>query len=710
MHLYRPARLFLGACLVLVLLAAALTTDGTASASDPELRDDLLVGDIQSPTGLAFTPDGRLLITTQTGRLRVVQNGALVQEPALDLSDRLCTNSERGLLGVAVDPEFSSNRYIYLYYTFNKHNACPTGDPTNPAIPVNRVARFILADSNQASGETILLDDIPSPNGNHNAGDLHFGKDGYLYVSVGDGGADYAGDSGSAGNNDAARDRFILLGKILRITRDGGIPPDNPFLGPDSARCNVNARTTPDKICQETYAWGFRNPFRIAMDPNAPGVRLFVNDVGQGSREEVDHVQPGGDYGWNCYEGTRVNSTTGKCAGVSGFIAPIYDYGRAEGCTAITGGAFVPNGLWPGYDGAYLYGDYGCGKIFKLTRSGATWSASEILASSFTASITTLAFGPPGPSQALYYATYANGGQVRRVTHRAAGNTPPVAAFTASPLFGPAGTTVSFDAAASSDIDPGDADSLTYAWNFGDGATGSGKTTTHTYSGHAKYTVTLTVTDPQGASDTATQAIDIGGPNAAIEVTSGTLPYAVGETITLRASATGPDGQPLSGGQVSFVWNILLHHDSHTHPFVTNATGAQLTITAPPPEDLAATNTSYLEVRLRATDSAGVSGFATRNLLPHKVNVSFNTDPANRKLLLNGVSITAPRTVLAWEGYKLWVSAPPQQDGSGRWLMVTSWSNGGPPAQTITTPGAPATYIATFGPAQLTMLPLQRQK
>src|SRR6185295_9117130 len=107
--------------------------------------------------------------------------------------------------------------------------------------------------------------------GNHNAGDVEFGKDGYLYIAVGDGGCDYAGESGCAGSNDASRDQQTLTGKVLRITADGGIPPTNPFQGAGTARCNVTGGTVAGNRCQETFAWGFRNPFRMAFNPNATG-------------------------------------------------------------------------------------------------------------------------------------------------------------------------------------------------------------------------------------------------------------------------------------------------------------------------------------------------------------------------------------------------------------------------------------------------------
>ena len=201
---------------IVITLAPFLTACMTSSRRDttvptptpaPARREDALVTNIGGPTAIAFTPDGRLLITTQGGQLRVYQNGNLLGAPALDLSSRVCANSERGLLGVAVDPDFTNNRFIYLYYTFNKFSTCPTGQPTNGLNPVNRVARFILDSDNIVvpGSEIILIDNIHSPNGNHNGGDLQFGRDGFLYVGVGDGGADYAGDSGGAGANDAAR-------------------------------------------------------------------------------------------------------------------------------------------------------------------------------------------------------------------------------------------------------------------------------------------------------------------------------------------------------------------------------------------------------------------------------------------------------------------------------------------------------------------------
>src|SRR5947209_7571814 len=192
----------LRALVVALTLAAAglgpvVFSAGPADATVPAGFADQLVASLGSPTSIAFTPDGRVLVTTQGGTVRVVQGSVLVGPPAIDLSAQLCTNSERGLLGIAVDPAFTTNGYVFLYYSLRKNPACDTAT-------VNRVSRFVMS-GNTLGSETVLIDNIPSPAGNHNGGDLRFGKDGLLYISVGDGGCDYPGGtpSGCAQDNDA---------------------------------------------------------------------------------------------------------------------------------------------------------------------------------------------------------------------------------------------------------------------------------------------------------------------------------------------------------------------------------------------------------------------------------------------------------------------------------------------------------------------------
>jgi glucose/arabinose dehydrogenase len=396
----RPVYWLVAALILAPLLTLATPTPAAAATLPPGLVDELVVGGLGTPTALAFTPDGRMLVAAQTGQLMVYRDGVL-QAQALNLAtgNLVCTESEQGLLGIAIDPAFTQNRTIFLYYTARESGTC-----------VNRVSRFTLSDNNTINldSETVLLDNMPSPNGNHNGGDLNFGQDGFLYVSIGEGGV--------ASN---ARQLNVLSGKILRITRDGGIPAGNPYQGQGTARCNTGA-TTPGTRCQEIYATGLRNPFRFAFDPNASGTRFFINDVGGSTWEEIDLGQPGADYGWNVREGfCAIGSTTNCGAPPSGMTNPLYAYGRSTGCRSITGGAFVPNGVWgASFDGAYVFGDFTCDRFFVLRQGGnGNWNAST-LASGLGHTAVHLRFGPYLDTQALYYTSYGEGGQVRRLVQR----------------------------------------------------------------------------------------------------------------------------------------------------------------------------------------------------------------------------------------------------------------------------------------------------
>ena len=682
----------------LAALFLSLKFSVTNVSALPSGFEDTLVTGITSPTALAFTPDGRLLITTKGGQLRIYQNNQLLAASAINLSARLCAQSERGLLGVAVDPLFASNNFVYFYYTFNNNGTC-----------VNRVARFVLSANNTISttSETVLIDNIHSTAGNHNAGDLHFGKDGLLYISVGDAGCDYAGDSGCAGANDAARDKHVLLGKILRITRDGAIPAGNPYQGANSGRCNVTGSTTANNWCQETFASGLRNPFRIAFDPNASATRFFINDVGQGAWEEIDEGISGADYGWNIREGHCANGSTTNCTNqptinVNNQILtnPIFDYPR--GCAAntvsgasITGGAFVPNGFWASeYDDSYLFGDYVCGKIFRIKPNGSGgYTASEFTAGLGSSSAVAMIFGPYQTTQALYYTTFANGGEVRRIRYTGTANRNPVASAIANPTSGSAPLDVGFNASASSDADN---DTLSFAWNFGDGTTGSGATPTHRYQTNGTYNAVVTVSDGRGGTDSATVRIDVGNaaPQPTIVSPTSTQLFRVGETITLQGSAT--DAQDGNLPNTALTWEVLLHHNNdHTHPFLPPTTGNNITFTAPAPEDLAAATASFLEIRLTATDSNNLSTTVPRYFYPRKVNVTFATNPAGLNLTVNGTNVAGGTTVVSWDGYGLNVNAP-AQTVNGNQYAFQSWSDNGAQTHTIATGATAATYTATF--------------
>ncbi len=666
------------------------------------------VADVPAPVALDFTPDGRMLVTSKPGQLYVVDNGQ--ESVALNLAAEVCSGSERGLLGVAVDPDFgeAGRNHVYLYYTYEKFDDCPTNSDLEP---VNRVSRFTMSGNTvDPASERVLLDNIPSPNGNHNGGDLKFGKGDLLYVSVGDGGCDYAAgeETECAGDNDASRDRNVVLGKVLRIRRDGGIPSSNPYTGEGSGRCNQTGRTAGGNNCRETFSRGFRNPFRMAVDPDAAGTTLRVNDVGQNDWEEVDRARAGADYGWNICEGSYENpydpDIEKKCPNT--YTGPIHEYNHNSGCTSITGGAFVPDGFWPtSYDKAYLYGDYVCNKIFKLTpRSGGGFSKTLFAGGLGDGGPISTEFGPYGAAgRALYY-TNLSSGQVRRIAYSAANRAPVATADTAGENYD-ASLTMDFDASGSRDPD-GDTP-LTYNWFFGDGSEPletADPTISHTYGETGKFDVTLTVEDnlgKQSAPDTIEVFPGNTPPTPMIESPSVGETFRVGQPFTATGSVTDAedDADEDAVTAPTLYWEVRRYHDnSHYHPWASDTDG-DVAFEGPPPEDLEATDPSenYLQMRLTATDSLGLSKTVTRRLEPKTVDLRFQTGPLGLDVQVNGLTFGAPKALASWEGYALNVDVKRQRDASGRLWVFDRWSDGRAKAHTIKTPGVSTTYTAYLG-------------
>lgn len=668
---------------------------------------DRAVATVGGPTGLAFTPDGRLLVTTQLGTVRVIVNGQLRTQPALNIGASLCTNSERGLLGIAIDPQFAQNGHIYLYYTFRKFNSCVANQIGTS--PVNRVSRFtynLATDTIAPTSEVVLVDNILSLAGNHNGGDLHVGADGMLYIAVGDSGCQIGGGN-CAGANQNARFRSHLSGKILRVNRSDGTPPaDNPFFNAAGARRCGTPGTPPSypnndsQPCREIWSFGLRNPFRFAFQPGTSN--FFINDVGQNVFEEINENVRGANYGWNLREGFCPNGQNcTPTAPPAGLTNPIHAYGRTQGCASITGGAFVPAGAWgPSFDGDYLFGDFVCGRIFRLERSGSTVSVSNFATDLGGSSVVAMRFGPgPAAAPALYYTTFAGGGSVRRIEFTGAGvNDAPTAVIAATPTAGAVPLTVSFNGAASSDPDPGDSITV-YRWSFGDGTSQDTTTPTvsHTYTAAGAVTASLRVIDELGAiSAPSTIRIVPGGrpPTVTITSPSATATFRVGQVVTLSATASDPEDGPLPASALT--WTVLKHHDQHTHSFFGPATGNNLSITTDPPEDLLGATNSFLGITLTATDSSGLSTTVTRAFMPTKVNLTFQTVPPGLTVILdNTFSRVTPVTVVSWQDWRLAVRAPDQVVG-GVSHVFQSWSDGGARDHTILTPAAPATFTATY--------------
>lgn len=601
---------------IAVAIGAPLVVPAPAAAAPAAGFEDRRVASVPAPTALAFTPDGRLLIAGQHGRLWVHTEGDAEPSLVLDIENRVCHDRDQGLLSLTIGPTFATNGFVYVSYTSNKSGDC---SDTATERRVNRVSRFTMAEdgSIDEASEHVLFDNIPAPDeGLHSNGDLAFGPDGYLYISLGDGSCDPRGDSGCQTRNDAARDLSLPLGKILRIAPDGSTPPDNPFVGPDSVPCRHTGTADEGSVCSEIYAYGLRNPFRMAFDPETG--RLLINDVGYASWEEISVGAPGADYGWNGREGQCKNDVGGTMSVTDcgteppRMTNPILQYGRDDGCGSITGGAFVPGGVWPAaYDGDYLFSDLVCSKIFRLVEDGVPASRGDL--TDVVGFPVDLAFGPLGDTQALYYATRIPE-EVRVISYVGDENRAPVARATASRNAGKLPLSVNFDGSDSSDPD---LDDLVYEWNFGDGSSPSSEPSPeHAYITPGTYTAELRVSDPEGASDAMSIRIDAGNeaPVADIEVPGNGARYRLGEPIALEGTAHDAEDGALPDD--SLTWSVLLHHNAHTHAYLPETRVPGVGFVTPRHDDNSAASKIFLEVRLTATDEGGVSTTVTRDLHP----------------------------------------------------------------------------------------------
>ncbi len=409
------------------MITAGLASTGSSTASVSALPvgfTDVVVANVDSPTAVEALPDGRVIVLEQGGTLqRIDARNPSVPNTIENVGSLVvCSNSERGLLGFTPDTDFFSTGFVYVYYTI------PSGQPGGCH---NRVSRFVMGEAGLDRGtELVLVDNISSVAGNHNGGDIEIGNDGHLYIAVGDAGRDPRNDSGSAGANNAAQDLSLLNGKILRVNRQTGrAVAGNPFTAEGSGgvecRTRGNTPSTPTSPCEEIFASGLRNPYRFAFDPNTSATRFFINDVGQNTREEINEGRLNANYGWPEREGQCPQGENPPCTGPPfGFTDPIADYGHDRGLF-ITGGAFIPNGVWPEqYDGGYLFADGAFGDIWLRDAAGNVDFASPFLD---TSRPTDLTFVNDSNGAALWYVQ--QNGEVHRVS------TPlPVAAADSGPL------------------------------------------------------------------------------------------------------------------------------------------------------------------------------------------------------------------------------------------------------------------------------------
>ena len=368
-------------------IPVTLTVTAPPPGPLPQISLAVVAGDFVSPVHVTHAGDGsgRIFVVEQPGRIWILDNGAVLLVPFLDLASvnppRLVAGGERGLLSVVFPPGFDVKQHFYVYYT----------RAADGAIVVARY-RVSAGDGNvadPASEEEILV--VPHPGfGNHNGGQLAFGPDGYLYIGTGDGGG-----GGDLDNN--AKNPLSRLGKLLRIDVESGVqpykvPPDNPFLQAAGYR-------------PEIWALGLRNPWRFSFDRGTGD--LYIGDVGQNNIEEID-FQPAGDlvgrnYGWNIMEGDSCYPIGTVGCNRTDLTLPVFVYDHSLGCS-VTGGHVYRGSAIPSLQGVYLFGDLCSGRVWGLRKSGAAWD--NALLADTTLTITTFGEDESGN---VYVVNYANG-------------------------------------------------------------------------------------------------------------------------------------------------------------------------------------------------------------------------------------------------------------------------------------------------------------
>jgi glucose/arabinose dehydrogenase len=755
--------------LVRLVAVTALAASGLVAFAAPApastvlsgFSDQVVLSGLTNPTAVRFASDGRVFVAEKGGRIKVFA-GLTSTTPTVvaDLSTQVDDYWDRGLLGLALDPQFPTRPYLYVLYTYDAriggtaprwNDGCPTppGPTTDGCVVSGRISKLTLS-GNTATSEQVLVNDWCQQFPSHSVGTLMFGRDGKLYAGAGDGasfnnvdygqyGNTYAGDQanpcgdppGAAGTaltaptaeGGSLRSQSVrrtdgpatLDGAIIRIDPDTGQGlADNPF----GSSTDVNKR--------RVVAYGMRNPFRFTQRPGTD--EIWAGDVGWNTWEEIDRVlapasTSATNFGWPCYEGNGPQSGyqgagLNLCASLysaGSATAPYYTYnhgacvvsytGCRTGGSSITGIAFYSGGAYPAsYNGALFFADHSRNEIWVMMpgsnglpdpaniRTVVGWDASAITGAGNPVALEV------GPSGDIFYVDM-DGGAVHRLVYTAA-NQPPTARATASPTSGSPPLTVSFDGTGSTDPE---GHPLAYAWDLdGNGSVDSTSAKpTFTYQASGIYSARLTVTDDRGATDTTAVTITVGNtpPTAVFDSPSAGLTWKVGDTFPFSGHATDPQDGSLPATSLS--WQFVIHHcastdwvtNCHTHVEFTTG-GAGGTYTTPDHS-----YPSYLEIRLTATDSGGLSTTTSLNLYPKTVALTFRTNPGGLKLTdlaVNASAQTTPFTTTVIVGSTNSISAPSPQVLNRTTYYWKSWSDGGAQGHAIIAPATATTYTATY--------------
>jgi glucose/arabinose dehydrogenase len=744
---------------LLTLLAGAVvavTTSGAAHAATlpTGFQESIVFSGLTNPTVVRFSPDGRIFVAEKRGVIKVFDSLSDATPTVFaDLNVNVYNFWDRGLLGMALAPNFPTSPYVYVLYTYDHElgstapaprwgtsgvysDPCPSPPgPTADGCVVSARLSRLQANGNAMTGsEQVLIEDWCQQYPSHSIGTVEFGADGALYASGGDGASFNFADWGQDGNplnpcgdppgapgsvlSPPTAQGGALRSQDLRtagdpVTLDGTVIRVDPATGAGLPNNPLSGSSDPN--ARRIIAQGLRNPFRFTSRPGTN--ELWIGDVGWNDWEEINRIQNPVDgtvknFGWPCYEGAghqsgydAANLAICESLYTAGTVtAPYHAYHHSArvvpnetcptGSSSVAGLEFefaAPQNSYPAdYDGQLFFADYSRDCIWVMDAD----SPQPGQIRTFVAAAANPVNLENGPGGDLFYVDF-DGGTIRRITYTSA-NQPPVAVATASPTTGAAPLIVTFDGSGSSDPDPGD--TFTYAWDLdGDGAfdDSTAARPTYTYTVSGSYTASLRVTDRQGASDTDSVTISVGNtpPTATINTPAAGTTWKVGDVITFSGGATDAQDGTLSASALS--WDLIQQHcpsNCHSHTVQTFAGVASGSFTAPDHE-----YPSYLELRVTATDSGGLTDTKSVRLDPQTVILTFTTEPKGLKLVVNGASSKAPvttRTVIV--GSQNTISAVSPQTKGNKTYTFSSWSDGGAQTHNILAPPVATTYIAQF--------------
>ena len=597
-----------------------------------------------------------------------------------DLRTKVHNYHDRGLLGLELDPDFPRDPYVYVLYAHDApifgtaprwgnpgltSDGCPDPSALNSSgcVISGRLSRLTADGNTMVGAERVLIEAWCQQGPMHSVGALKFGPDGALYASAGDGANAEFTDYGQRGGNPCGDPPVPVGGQQTLPTTQGGAlrkpgsaherrpgrtqrharqgrpeqrrgPSDNPM----AASADPNLR--------RIIAYGLRNPFRFTF---RPGTReLWLADVGANTFEEIDRIPNPTDatvenFGWPCYEGAsrqptwdslNVNLCEALYSQGGAVTQPFFTYRRsaqvvpgescASGSAAIAGIAFQFYGGGPypaAYDGALFFADYTRDCIWALKRSGGTLPSPSNI-ETFVAGASTPVDLQRGPGGDLFYVDIA-GGTVRRISY-SPGNQPPVAKAEADPDRGEPPLTVNFDASES--IDPNPGDTVSFAWDLdGDGAydDSTAARPSFTYSTPGRHTARLIAGDNHGAFSADSVDVSVGPPTVRISSPAPSAMWAAGDTINFAGSASDARDGALPASALD--WELILHHcqsDCHEH-FLQSFEGVAGGSFPAPDHDYPA----FLEVRLTATDSQGLTSTDSLQLSPKTAQLRLESSP-----------------------------------------------------------------------------------